>query len=79
MSRKRNEGERKEIRVRVVEGTGEGETRRALTFRALSLHIQRIYDVEAKYYADGEDAYDMRKPLVPGGVPPKKGRRPKSG
>jgi hypothetical protein len=41
----------------------------------------RIYDVEAKYYADGEDAYDMRKPLVPGGVPPKKGggRRPRSG
>ncbi|BAF15925.1 N-terminal acetyltransferase A complex catalytic subunit NAA10 [Oryza sativa Japonica Group] len=23
----------------------------------------QIHDVEAKYYADGEDAYDMRKPL----------------
>lgn len=25
----------------------------------------RITDVEAKYYADGEDAYDMRKTLKP--------------
>lgn len=23
----------------------------------------RQHDIEAKYYADGEDAYDMRKPL----------------
>ena len=51
---------------------------RAHVYLSSSL-VRRIYDVEAKYYADGEDAYDMRKPLVPGGVPPKKGRRPKSG
>lgn len=24
----------------------------------------QVFDVEAKYYADGEDAYDMRKPLL---------------
>lgn len=24
---------------------------------------RRIHDTEAKYYADGEDAYDMRKHL----------------
>jgi peptide alpha-N-acetyltransferase len=23
----------------------------------------QIHDIEAKYYADGEDAFDMRKPL----------------
>lgn len=23
--------------------------------------VSRIHDVEAKYYADGEDAYDMRR------------------
>ena len=34
-----------------------------------------VHDVEAKYYADGEDAYDMRKELVPGGT----ARRPRSG
>ena len=27
-----------------------------------------VADVEAKYYADGEDAYDMRKELVAGGL-----------
>ena len=34
-----------------------------------------VADVEAKYYADGEDAYDMRKELVAGGLAaPRKGR-----
>lgn len=29
-----------------------------------SCHIlTRIHDIEAKYYADGEDAYDMRRSL----------------
>ena len=37
--------------------------------------LSSIYDVESKYYADGEDAYDMRKALVPGGAPVKRGRR----
>ena len=30
------------------------------------------YDVEVGYYADGEDAYDMRKPFKEGSVRPKK-------
>jgi len=33
-----------------------------------------VHDVEAKYYADGEDAYDMRKELVPGGLAPRERR-----
>ena len=37
-----------------------------------------VHDVEAKYYADGEDAYDMRKELVPGGLAPPRERRARS-
>lgn len=28
-----------------------------------------MQDVESKYYANGEDAYEMRKYFVPGGGP----------
>ena len=28
------------------------------------MHLFRIYDIEKGYYADGEDAYDMRKPFT---------------
>ena len=28
-----------------------------------ALHVCSVNDVEEKYYADGEDAYDMRKPF----------------
>lgn len=27
--------------------------------------MRRVNDIEAKYYADGEDAFDMRKTLDP--------------
>lgn len=44
----------------------------ALYTRALGYSVA---DVEAKYYADGEDAYDMRLELVEGGLAAtKKGR-----
>ena len=33
-----------------------------------AMHGRRIHDVEGKYYADGEDAYEMRKYL--GSAPP---------
>jgi hypothetical protein len=26
--------------------------------------VDRVYDIEKGYYADGEDAYDMRKPFT---------------
>ena len=69
---------RRQVR-QVSRPAGRHEGRNSLFF--LFFSISRIYDVEAKYYADGEDAYDMRKPLVPGGVPKKGkgGRRPRSG
>lgn len=33
------------------------------TQHALQNHVCSVNDIEEKYYADGEDAYDMRKPF----------------
>ncbi|CAI5488570.1 unnamed protein product [Closterium sp. Naga37s-1] len=41
-------------------------------FTAPRPHFGRINDIEAKYYADSEDAYDMRKNLKPAAEKPKK-------